>query len=84
MGSLAEFHDLPPSGTDLFKILKKGSPGRGKFVMACLAAGSHQNFSRVCVPGPPRFVGLILDFHSFASITAEAHRPLGELLDWRG
>ena len=30
-GSLTEFHDLPPSGTDLFIIFKKGSPARGKF-----------------------------------------------------
>ena len=48
-GSLAEFHDLPPSGTDLFIILKKGSPGRGKFVMASVAAGSEAPHIRILV-----------------------------------
>ena len=49
MGSLAEFHDLPPSGTDLFIILKKGSPGRGKFVKACLAAGFEAPHIRILI-----------------------------------
>ena len=54
-GSLAKFTGLPPTGADLFIILKKGPPTGGNVLQHAWQQAQRspdQNFSQVYVPAP--------------------------------